>query len=48
MSDLHMHSISVLNPESSTRDKAGSTLEQIMQYQGTDERQLREASRQLE
>ena len=48
MNDLHKHSISVLNPESATSDKAGSTLEQIMQYQGIDERQLKEASIQLD
>jgi hypothetical protein len=48
MNDLHLHGISVLNPGSSARDKAGSTLEQILQYQGIDDRQLKEASKQLE
>jgi hypothetical protein len=48
MNDLHLHGISVLNPESAIKDKAGSTLEQIRQYQGIDERQLQEVVRQLE
>jgi len=48
MNDLHIHSISALNPESAVKDKAGSTLEQIRQYQGIDEAQLQEAIKQLE
>lgn len=48
MNDLHKHSISILNPESSAKDKAGSTLEQIRQYQGIDEQQLQEVVKQLE
>jgi hypothetical protein len=47
MNDLHIHSISVLNPESAIKDKAGSTLEQIRQYQGLDDAELQEAIRQL-
>ena len=43
MNDLHIHSISALNPETVAKDKAGSTLEQIRQYQGVDEQQLQEA-----
>jgi hypothetical protein len=48
MNDLHKHSISVLNPDSDIKDKAGSTLEQIRQYQGIDERELQDAVRQVE
>ncbi len=48
MNDLHIHSISVLNPESAIRNKTGATLEQIMLYQGVDEQKLQEAVRQLE
>lgn len=48
MNDLHKHSISVLNPESDIKDKAGSTLEQIRQYQGIDEQQLQDVVKQLE
>ena len=48
MNDLHKHSISALNPESDIRDKAGSTLEQIKEYQGIDEQELQEAVRQVE
>jgi hypothetical protein len=43
MNDLHKHSISVLNPESDIKDKAGSTLEQIRQYQGIDDQELQQA-----
>ena len=48
MNDLHKHSISVPNPESDIKDKAGSTLEQIRQYQGIDEQELQEVVKQLE
>jgi hypothetical protein len=44
MNDLHRHSISILNPELTAKDKAGVTLEQIREYQGIDERQLQEAA----
>jgi hypothetical protein len=47
MSDLHMHSISVLNPGSTVKDKAGSTLDQIRVYQGIDEVDLLEAVNQV-
>ncbi|HEY7081535.1 MAG TPA: hypothetical protein VH500_17720 [Nitrososphaeraceae archaeon] len=47
MNDLHKHSISALNPESDMKYKAGSTLEQIIQYQGIDEQQLQAVIRQL-
>jgi hypothetical protein len=47
MNDLHIHSISVLNPNSVIKDKAGSTLEQIRDYQGINEQQLQEAVEQV-
>lgn len=47
MNDLHIHSISVLNPDSVGKDKAGSTLERIREYQGIDEQQLQEAVNQI-
>jgi hypothetical protein len=48
MGDLHKHSISILDPKStSARDKAGMTLEQIREYQGIDERQLQQAIHQI-
>jgi hypothetical protein len=47
MNDLHMHSISVLNPNSVLKDKAGSTLEQIREYQGISKQQLQEAVEQV-
>jgi uncharacterized protein YdgA (DUF945 family) len=47
MDDLHIHSISILNPETLSRNKAGSTLEQIREYQGIDERELRDAVKQI-
>jgi hypothetical protein len=42
MDDLHKHSISVLDPNSAAKDKAGVTLEQILEYQGIDENELQE------
>ena len=48
MNDLHKHSISLLNPASDIKDKAGSTLEQIRQYQGIREQELQEVVKQLE
>jgi hypothetical protein len=42
MNELNMHSISVLDPYSAVRDKSGMTLEQIIQYQEIDEKQLQE------
>lgn len=48
MNDLHAHSISVLNPESSVKYKAGSTLEQIRKYQEIDEKELRDAIKQVQ
>jgi uncharacterized protein YdgA (DUF945 family) len=47
MDDLHIHSISILNPETLSRNKAGSTLEQIREYQGIDERELQDAVKQI-
>jgi hypothetical protein len=43
MEDLHMHSISIIDPNSAAKDKAGMTLEQIREYQGIDEKELQEA-----
>ena len=37
-----MHSISTLDPYSAPRDKSGMTLEQIIEYQEIDEKQLQE------
>ncbi len=47
MNDLHTHSISVLNPELAIKDKAGSTLDQIREYQCIDEVDLQEALNQI-
>jgi hypothetical protein len=41
MNDLHKHSISAVSPGSVVKDKAGSTLAQIRQYQGIDEANFR-------
>ena len=42
MNELNMHSISALDPYSAARDKSSMTLEQIIQYQGIEEKQLQE------
>ena len=42
MNELNIHSISLLSPESAPKGKSGLTLGQIMEYQGIDQRQLRE------
>ena len=47
MNDLHIHSISILNPGSTVKDKAGSTLGQIREYQGIDEVELQETIHQM-
>jgi hypothetical protein len=47
MNALHMHSISVLDPQSAAKDKSGMTLEQIREYQGIAERELQEAAHQI-
>jgi len=47
MSDLNMHSISLLDPTSATKDKAGTTLDQIREYQGIDQVELQEAVNQV-
>lgn len=47
MNDLHIHSISILNPGSTVKDKAGSTLDQIREYQGIDQVELQEAVNQV-
>jgi hypothetical protein len=47
MNDLHIHSISILNPESAVKDKAGSTLDQIREYQGIDEVEFQKAVNQV-
>jgi hypothetical protein len=47
MNDLHLHSISALDPQSAVKDKAGTTLEQIREYQGIDEKQLQDSIAQL-
>jgi hypothetical protein len=40
-----MHSISILDPDSAVKDKAGGgfTLDQTREYQGIDEKELQEA-----
>jgi hypothetical protein len=47
MGDLNMHSISLLDPTSAAKDKAGTTLDQIREYQGIDEVDLQEAVNQV-
>jgi hypothetical protein len=47
MNDLHIHSISILNPGSIVKNKAGSTIDQIMEYQGIDGVRLEEAINKL-
>jgi hypothetical protein len=47
MGDLNMHSISLLDPTSAAKDKAGTTLDQIREYQGTDQVELQEAVNQV-
>jgi hypothetical protein len=47
MGDLNMHSISLLDPTSAAKDKAGTTLDQIREYEGIDEVELQEAVNQV-
>ena len=47
MGDLNMHSISLLDPASAAKDKAGTTLDQIREYQGIDQVELQEAVNQV-
>ena len=47
MGDLNMHSISLLDPTSAAKDKAGTTLDQIREYQGIDQVELEEAVNQV-
>lgn len=47
MGDLNMHSISLLDPTSAAKDKAGTTLDQIREYQGIDQVELQEAVNQV-
>jgi hypothetical protein len=47
MGDLNMHSISLLDPTSAAKDRAGTTLDQIREYQGIDEVDLEEAVNQI-
>jgi hypothetical protein len=47
MKDLHMHSISVLEPSSTSHEKSAMTLDQIREYQDIAPEQLQEAVNQL-
>jgi hypothetical protein len=47
MGDLNMHSLSLLDPTSAAKDKAGTPLSQIRGYQGIDEVELQEAVNQV-
>jgi hypothetical protein len=46
-SDLNMHNISLFDPTLAAKDKAGTTLGQIREYQALDEKEFEEAINQL-